>query len=73
MLVHPAPLQGRHAGAALFEDGVPLEHPQKGVYLFGFAGQLKDHAVGGQVDDLGFINVCDLLQLGPVGDVGRHL
>ena len=73
MLVHTAALEGGDAGAALFQDGVILKHPQEGVDLFGLAGQLKDHAVGGQVDDLGLVDVCDLLQFGPVGDVGRHL
>ena len=73
VLVHPAAFQRGDAGAAQFEDGVIREHLQEGVDLFGLADQFKDHAVRGQVDDLGLVDAAHLPQLRAVVDIGGDL
>ena len=73
MLMHPAPLEGGDAGAALLEDLVVGHELQEGVDLLGAARQLKDHAVRRQVDDLCLIDTGDLPQLGAVGDIRPDL
>ena len=73
VLVHAAALDGGDAGAAHFQNMIVLEHQQEGVDLAGAAGHFKDHAVGREVDDLGFVDAGDLPQFGTAVHVGRHL
>ena len=73
MLMHPAALEGGDAGAALLQDLIVRHELQEGVDLLGTARQLKDHAVGRQVDDLCLVDTGDLPQLCAVGDICHHL
>ena len=73
MLMHPAPLEGGDAGAALLEDLVVGHELQEGIDLLRAARQLKDHAVGRQVDDLCLVNAGNFPQLGAVLGVALYL
>ena len=73
MLMHPAALEGGDAGAALLQDLIVRHELQEGVDLLGTARQLKDHAVGRQVDDLCLVNAGNLPQIGAVLGVALYL
>ena len=73
VFVLAAALQRRDAGAAELQNVVALEHGQKGVDFVRLAGQLKNHAVGRQVDDLCLVNAGNLPQLGAVLVVALYL
>ena len=45
VLVHPAPLQRGHAGAALLQNFIVLKHFEERIDLFRLADELKHHAV----------------------------
>jgi len=73
VLVLAATLQCRDAGAAKLKNVVILKHCEEGINLVRLAGQLKDHAVGRQVDDLGLVNAGNLPQGGAVPGIARYL
>ena len=73
VLVHPAPLQRGHAGAAQLQNFIVLKHLEERIDLFRLADELKHHAVRGKINDLGFVDAADLPQLRAVVDVSLYL
>ena len=71
VLVLAATLQCGDAGAAKLKNVVIPKHCEEGINFVRLAGQLKDHAVGRQVDDLGLVNAGNLPQ-GGAGPLRRN-